>query len=356
MIQPKLSWNEYFGGSPETTLYGQYNSRQNPSVSSVYVLNCLFNTFTSGSTGGALYCNSATSFLIELSSFFSCKTSGSGGAIYFCNSGAQSVLYGVCGYDCCTTNNNAYQFAYIYVKNDASSKNCVNYSSITRCVNEFSSSSILCFDKGKIYCPSVNSSMNKCKYYSGITCYPSLDSNSFTCSLLYSTFADNTALDHLTFYLISNTNEKYEMKCCNILRNTHTHGSYGIISTWGNLLIEDSCILENNANYIFYSSSSTITLSNCTVDKTTTNGNLVTKNTVTNSFILGLNHISTQNCHSGYDSVGTLTAIPYVSSPTKKLYFYTCKIYHCQGNMSAFLSIAWLLMFIFIHPNPSVYF
>jgi hypothetical protein len=357
MIHPKLSWNEYFGGSPATTLSGQYNSRKNPSVLSVYVSNCLFNTFTSGDTGGALYCTSATSFLVESSSFFSCKTSGSGGAIYFSNSGAQSVLYGLCGYDCCTTNSNSYQFAYIGVKSDISSMNYVNYSSIVRCVNEFSSGSILCLSSGKNCCTSVNSSMNKCKYYSGITCWPSASSSYATCSLVYSTFADNNALDHLTFYLWSGSNAKYEMKCCNILRNTHPHSYYGIISTWGNLLIEDSCILENNAKYIFYSSSSTITLSNCTVDKTTiTYGSLTILKPASNSFIHGLHHISTQNCHSEYDSAGYLTAIPCISHTTKKLYFCSCKINHCQGNMSVFLSIALLLMFTFIHPNPSVYY
>jgi hypothetical protein len=360
MIHPKLSWNEYFGGSPATTLSGQYNSRKNPSGLSVYVSNCLFNTFTSGDTGGALYCTSATSFLVEFSSFFSCKTSGSGGAIYFTNSGAQSVLYGVCGYDCCTTNSNYYQFAYIQVKNDISSMNYVNYSSIVRCVNDISSTGyILRLYLGKICCPSINSSMNKCYYYSGISCRSSIDSSSFTCSLLYSTFADNNALDHLTFYL--STNAKYEMKCCNILRNTHPHSYYGIISTWGNLLIEDSCILENNAKYIFYSSSSSyiITLSNCTVDKTTiTSGSLTILKRASNSFIHGLNHMSTQNCHSEYDSAGYLTAIPFISHTTKEKFCncYTNIINCCQGNMSAFLSIAWLLILTFIHPNPSVYY
>jgi hypothetical protein len=356
MFRPKFSWNEYFSGSPATTLSGQYNSRENPSGLSVYVSNCLFNTFTSESTGGALYCDSATSFLIEFSSFFSCKTSGNGGAIYFTNSGAQSVLYGLCGNDCCTTNSKSYQFAYIRVKDDASSKNCVNYSSIARCVNGISGSGdTMRLVYGKIYCPSINSSMNKCYYYSGIICRPFVDTSYATCSLLYSTFADNNALDHIPIYF--NTNAKYEIKCFNILRNTHTHSSYGIISTWGNLLIEDSCILENNAKYIFYSSSSTITLLNCTVDKTTiTSGSLTILKRASNSFIHGLHHISTQNCHSEYDSAGYLTAIPFISHTAKKLYCYTCKVNHCQGNMSAFLSIVWLFMFTFIHPNPSVYF
>jgi hypothetical protein len=364
MIRPKFLWNEYFSGtSIATTLSGQYfsgTSRQNPSGSSVYVSNCLFNGCTSGDNGGALFCNSATSFLIELSSFFSCKTSSNnGGAIYFSNSGAQSVLYGVCGYDCCSTyTSSSYnQFAYIQVNNGALSKNYINYSSIVRCVSEISGSNpTFNLIYGKICCPSINTSMNTCYYYSGISCRPSIDPSYVTSSLLYSTFSDNHAFNNIIFYLWSNA--KYEMKCCNVLRNTHVHSTYGIISTWGDLLIEDSCILENNANYIFYASSSsyTITLSNCTVDKTTiSTGNLVILKPVSKSFILGLHHISTQNCPSEYDSAGYLTVIPYFSHTSKKEFCYTNKINHCHGNMSAFFSIVWLLIFIFINPNPFVY-
>jgi hypothetical protein len=111
------------------------------------------------------------------------------------------------------------------------------------------------------------------------------------------------------------------MKCCNILRNTHPHSAFGIISAYGNLLIEDSCIIQNKANYIFYagSSSYTITLSNCTVDKITiAYGDLTILKPATKSFIHELHHISTQNCHFEYDSIRTLTVTPYVSSPTKK--------------------------------------
>ena len=35
--------------------------------------------------------------------------------------------------------------------------------------------------------------------------------------------------------------------------------------------------------------------------------------------------MSTQSCHSENDAVVTLTAILYVSNPTKKEFCYTCK-------------------------------
>jgi hypothetical protein len=345
MNLPKLEWSDYFSGNPTTTLGpGEYKTTQTYSATNVYILNCLFNGCTSESNGSALYCsNSVTYLLVESSSFFSCKTSGKdGGAIYFSNTyNGQCAVNKVCGYDCYSTyTSSSYsysfgQFARVYVSDSASNKNYVNYSSVARCVNSNSYSYMpLCLEYGKICCPSVNLSMNKCHRHSGIYCYPFIDSSSVTCSMSYSSLADNIASDHICIGF--NANAKYEIKCCNILRNTHTSTTYGIIYINGNSMIKDSCILENKGLYMIYVwSSTTITLSNCTIDKTSYYGNIKTQNTVTKSFILGLNHMSTQNCHSEYDSAGTLTAIPYEIAIR-----YTC--YYYQSRISDFFSLTWI--------------
>jgi hypothetical protein len=322
IVHERTAWNDYFTGTPTLLQKTEYTSRENPSYSSLYVLNCLFRSIESSSDGGALYCyNSVTYFLVELTSFFSCKTSGGGGAIYFYNTNSQSVLYKICGYDCCTTNSNNYQFAYITVKNEISSKNYVNYSSVIRCVNENSTPyHMLSLFNGKICCPSVNMSMNKCYRLSGIGCWPLIESNSFTCLLTHSSFTDSHATGYDCIYFNAG-GASYEIKSCNILRNTQvTLDSDGIIYVRGNLKIEDSCILENTATRIFHqvSSSYTITLINCTVDSTSNNGCLTVRNSVTKSFILALNHMSTQNCHSEYDSAGNLTPNLQTPSSSKK--------------------------------------
>jgi hypothetical protein len=357
----KFSWNDFFGGTQAATHSSvEYKTRQNPSTSNVYVSNCLFNRCTSDSNGGALCCTTATCFLVESSSFFSCTTSSNGGgAIYFSNTGSgQCVLHKVCGNDCYSTYTSTSngQFSYIYVYNVASSKNYVNYSSITRCVNQRTHSERMLFlNYGKICCTSVNLSMNKCQYVSGIRVYPFCDSNSVTCLLSYSSFADNNAPDYICLQFETG-GAKNEIKCCNILRNRQDSSSNGIIHSNGYSVFQDSCILENIATYIYNvpSSSYSITLSNCTVDKTTNNRNLIIQNTVTKSFILALNHMSTHNCHSGYDSAGTLTAIPYVSHTTKRefCYCYTNKINHYQARVSDFFSFNCVFMVTFIHPNP----
>jgi hypothetical protein len=347
----RTAWNDYFTGSPTVIQTTEYTLRQTFSGTGVYILNCLFRSITSTSSGGALSCTSVTYLLVESTPFFSCSTSSSnGGAIYFYNSGGQCVLDKICGFDCYSSSSG--QFVYIVVNNAASSKNYINYSSISRCVNENSGSHHMMYlYRGKICCPSVNSSMNKCQYYSAISCYPFAD-----CSLSYYSFTDNIANAYGCVWL-NGGGANYEIKSCNILRNTQiTLNSYGIIYTSGNLKIDDSCILENNATYIFNQASSyTITLSNCTVDSNSKYGNVVTQNTVIKSFIIALNHISTRNCHSEYDSVGTLTPILQSPSSSKKQKIcYTFGKYFCQSRLSVFISLLSLFIFNFIYLDTSI--
>jgi hypothetical protein len=352
----RTEWSNYFTGSPTLLQSTEYQTRQTSSATNLHVLYCLFRsiTLTSGGGGGALYCTS-TNLLVESSSFFSCKASDRGGGIYFNNGNdGQCVLHEVCGYDCCRTSSSSGQFAYIGVKHAISNKNCVNFSSITRCVNDISGSSNTLYpDYGNICCQSINISMNECYRHSAIFLYPVVDSNSVTCSVSYSSFTDNIATGYTCIHLYEGS-AKYEMKSCNVLRNTQgTLDSGGTISTYGNLVIRDSCILENTATYIFHGSSRRITLSNCTVDKTSNNGYLTIQNKVTKSFILVLNHMSTRNCYSEYDSAGTLTPNLHTHSPTKQVRCFTHLKYIYQPRLTDVVSLNNILIFNFIHPYTS---
>jgi hypothetical protein len=359
----RSAWNDYFTTTNPTNPNSQtYTSRQTFSDTSVYISNCLFRSITSGSDGGALYCTSVTYLLVELTSYFSCSTSSRyGGALYFSNTGSgQCVLHSVCGYDCCSTytSRSDGQFARIYVNNGLTSKNYVNYSSIVRCVNQISGSYyVLWLSSGRIYCPSINISMNKCPYISSIHCNPFTDSNSFTCSLTYSTIADNFASISVLIYLTTG-GANYEINNCNILRNTQGyHGTDGTFCTYGNLMIKDSCILENIAYYIFRQYSSyTITLSSCTIDSTSNDGRLTTENTVTKSFILALNHMFTRNCYSEYDAIGMLTPIKQSPSSTRKqIQLCTCGKCFCRCQLGDFFSLHSIFIFNFIHLGASNY-
>ena len=197
--------------------------------------------------------------------------------------------------------------------------------------------------------------MNKCYYYTGITCDPYKDPNSITCSITYSSITDIIANGY-TCILLYTYGAKYEIKSCNILRNTQgTLDTGGTIYTNGYLTIDDSCILENKANRNFHQGSSyPITLSNCTVDSTSNNGYLTITNTVTKSFILALNHMSTLNCHSEYDSVGTLTPIIQTPSSSKKqkLCFTYVNCFY-QSQQRIFFSLLSVFIFNFIHLDVS---
>jgi hypothetical protein len=354
----RTAWNDYFPSNPSYNLNSQtYNSRQTHSSTGVHISNCLFASITSSDHGGALY-STSTYFLVESTSFFLCKTSnGHAGAIYFSNSNGQCVLYAICGYDCYTTGSKySISFAYTRVYNSVSSKNYVNYSSISRSVN-LNIWYTLELDYGNIRCPSVNMSMNK--YYGrSFYCYPYTDSYSVTCSLTYSSFTDNHATTYSCLFLWQ-TGANFEIKSCNIIRNTQgTLGSEGTIATIGNLFVDDSCILENKATNTFYQGNSNyrIIISNNTVDSTSNNGYLVMRNTVTKSFIHALNHMSTRNCHSEYDFAGTLTA--FIQSPSSKnqKHCYTGEGLFIQLSQVNFVSLISVFLFNFIHQSASINF
>jgi hypothetical protein len=351
----RTAWSDYFTGNSTLIQKTLYEERQSPSETNVYVLNCLFISFSTTTAGGALFCNSVTYLLVESSSFFSCKTNSHGGAIYFVNAGSgQSVYHEVCAYDCYSTGGNYGQFSYNGLYDIASTKNYINYSSIVRCGTEISNPHhTICHHYGTYLYPSINMSMNKCYGRSGIYCCPYKDSNSVTCSISFSSFVDNNATG-FTCFMLYITGAKYEIKSCNILRNTQgTLNSEGTICTYGITNIEDSCILENKAKYIFHQYSSyTITLSNCTVDSTSNNGYLTTRNTVTKSFIHALNHMSTQNCHSKYDSAAYLT--PIIQSSKKQILCCTCGRFFLQPQIRDVISLTSIFIFNFIHPYASI--
>jgi hypothetical protein len=361
LMHNRTGWNDYFTGTPTLMQQRVYESTQTLSGTNVHVLNCLFKSITSSNRGGAFYCTSVSYLLVESSSFFSCKTTRDyGGAIFFENGNGQCVLHEICGFDCCSTNtgsSSCCQNVYIYVNNAASSKNYINYSSIVRCVNvNLNSYYTMYLQYGKVCCPSVNISMNECQYYSGIYSNPLRDSNSFTGLFSYCSITDNIANGH-TCIRSWWGNINIEFKSCNILRNTQgTLSSGGTIYTHDNINILDSCILENKATYIFNQaySSNRVTVSNCTLDSTSKTGNVVIQSTATKSFIHALNHMSTLNCNSEYDSVGTLTAIIQSPSPSKKpIICFTYGKILCQPRVFDFVSFSIIFIFNFIHPSPS---
>jgi hypothetical protein len=356
MMRSRTAWDDHYPPANPTTYISQtYSSRQSVS-GSLYFSNCLFRSITTSSDGGALSVSGST-LLIESTSFFSCTTSNTWGGALYSYSG-QSVLYKVCGYNCySTSNSNSYgQFLHIGGNSTTLGKNFLNYSSFTRSLNDRSGARYMLFYySGKFGISQANVSNNRCQLHSGIYYRPVADPNIVTCSFSFTTFADNTANGY-NCIMLNVAGTFYEIKCCNIIRNTQgSINSEGTFTIYGNLTIEDSCILENTATNTFYTfSTCIITLSHCTIDKTAINsGSLTIQNTPEKSFILALDHMSTQNCYSKYDSVGALTATPFVShSPKVICYNYTCRKNNYKTIIRDFISLISMFVVTFVHSYP----
>ena len=106
LLRSRTAWDHYFPETNITYLVSkQYTLNQTHSNTDVYVLNSLFDSIASTSNGGALSCTSVTFYLLSqpLSSLVTQAVYVEEPFTLNTNSG-QCVLYGVCGYDCCSTN------------------------------------------------------------------------------------------------------------------------------------------------------------------------------------------------------------------------------------------------------------
>ena len=74
--------------------------------------------------------------------------------------------------------------------------------------------------------------------------------------------------------------QNYEIDTCNIINNTQTTNSYGIITCAKETEIKNCCILNNEGGYLIYpfSSSIIITIVNCTLPSFYS----ITRNVITN--------------------------------------------------------------------------
>jgi len=373
---PKTTFPEFYGpGQTNIKEYTgpTYTETQNPTDQNVYVHDCVFQSCSSSSYGGALSCGSTVyKLLVEQTSFTSCKTKNSrGGAIYFESStNGECILSKNCAYDCSSTISNAWsggQCAYIQIKDDASYKNHVNVSSFTQSLIESTDARhVVDLIYGNILCPSVNITNNKCTRQIALWCTPTMSTGSpvsETCIISFSTIINNTASGGHSCFWLTTAGSSQRIDTCNIINNKQTSSEYGTITTYANLLIKDSCILGNNENNkVFYENyaSCKITISNCTIDDDIfTNGRYYGSVTVikpiTNIFINALFHISTHLCDSLFDSYGTLTVKPNV--PSKKTrHLLSCNCKYPIIDAPKFMQLIFLLTFLHYDPSKDTHF
>jgi hypothetical protein len=372
---PKTTFSDFYGpGQTNIKEYTgpKYTERQNPTDQNVYVHDCVFQSCSSSSYGGALSCGSSVyKLLVGQTSFVSCRTSSDrGGAIYSgSTTNGECILNKICGLNCSSTLSNSFsggQCAYIQIKNDASCKNHVSDSSFTQSSIESTyAHHVLDLFYGNILCPSVSITNNKCTRYVAFWCAPIVGTGSpisETCCISYNSIVNNTASGGHSCLFLTTAGSSQRIDTCNIINNKQTSSEYGTILTDANLLIKDSCILGNNEKYkVFYAISSyKITISNCTIDNNIfTNGryygSVTVIKTITNTFINALSHISTHLCDSYFDSYGTLSAKPNVPSE-KSLCLMSCNKEYPIIDALKFMQMIFLLTFLPHNPTNDNHF
>ena len=310
-----------------------------PNKSDVCISNSLFHDCTSSSNGGAVSSSSTSvnRMFIEDTTFTTCKTTSYyGGWIFFQNTNnGECVIFHTCGFDCSSkysgsSSSTLGQYAFIQTKsNDDTYKNEVNESTMTGITKESAYPYYaLRLYYSNIVCSSVNITNNECYYYPALGCYPTIKTDVVTCLIMYTSIVNNTAKAGCGCIVLSNSGSTQTISTSNIINNKQEDSSsYGTIETYGNLCINESCIIGNNeGNKVFYEgggSSYQIKIINCTLDsdimtKQRYTGSFTIISSKQYSFINALSHIVTQKCDSFFDSYGTLTAAPPVPGKRPK--------------------------------------
>ena len=295
------AWTDFFDGSP-TDERANSKTRIEVTSGSVHVFASSFeNTEKPSGEGGAVSFSSSSDssiLFVEASSFFHCKSSSHGGGIFFFDKG-NSILSKVCSSDCFSTGGYG-QFCYNYVTNKAGYRNEVNHSTV---FNTASSKDYMMYIRfGKVEISRTNESFNRCSDCSSFR-IESSGVSGLQGIVSYSTFYNNTSTSRPLLFGSCNNRISYKMPYSNTIKNSQTSSLYGLIDTWEETTIENSCILYNSGYPIICSSNGRITtLKNCSVDfGSSKSGSVSITNSPAKSFTNVLVHLSAVKCPTFYE-------------------------------------------------------
>jgi hypothetical protein len=355
----KGSFEDVYGTGLNPTNYTRIEysgTRLTPNANNVYVYDCFFHDFIYSSNGGAVSCSSSVyKLLIEQTSFFSCKTSGgsNGGGVYFsCSGNYECVMSKICGFGCSCGNCGTCVFVSLY--NSANYKNHVNDSTFTHSLKDGTNpKDSIYLRSDNMLVPSNNFTNNECYYCPAFCCDSTRSSTSETCIISYCSIVNNTANGGYKCIRLYHSGSTHRVDTCNIINNKQTASEYGTIYANANILIKDSCILGNNeGKTVFYASSYTITISNCTVDNNrySGGGSVIFTKTAERSFIHALSHVVTRICDSNFDSYGTLTA-KQITTSRSSLCLMSCN-YKCP-IIDGLMIIKFIFLLTILPSDPS---
>ena len=256
------AWNDpdvgYGEGGPEP----QYLESEHNDLSEnydFYVFDSFFKEFNFDKEGSVIYSvYNSGQLLIELCTFYKCSSKSNGGAIY--------KDFGDCVvYKCCSNKCKGDLGSFLY-----SSCNDINKLIDSTCaatVKEDSTSEVYLF-LGSIEIKKTNISYNNIGDYSAL--FMSLNKESFVSFVhIANNSADGTNCGII--FSTSNNNKPTTIRNCNIIQNEIPKlTEKGIVRSNNPMKIIDTCIIENNCEYLFVARwegnlHGKITIINCTL-------------------------------------------------------------------------------------------
>ena len=234
------------------------------SSSDLMIDTCYFQRTTEFSGyGGIIFCSNIVSTMnLQNCIFHQCFCSHGGGAIYFYCDNSESGVFmrKVCANRCYSGNNQWYQFALIWVSNQAKNIIELQYLTTYLCNNNINNYCSFNLVRGNMSLLNFNSSQNINKEYSGIYIYGPTILNSRYCTYF------NNSVDQYRTIMLETTQSSDIIISCNNIINNNSPQNYGVITNWGGIYTFNNCIFYNNLNILFFVQSGELTIYNCKIN------------------------------------------------------------------------------------------
>lgn len=323
------AWEDFYNeGSPTIETYINKTGQQNPSGDSVFVTKSLFEKIDSDPSGGCIkISNDKCSFLVEESSFIEITNSQSSAALFIV---VKNTIYNrICGFKCKTTADNGDVFDRAYSAQSFDTKNQILSSSIAYTVNTASACNLLSHKYGQIITKETNFSNNECKRISAIACFPSCLQGKVSCLFSFSSFSCNNANNDYGCIYFDNSNDDIlnQIHACNIIKNKQKGNNLGLIFSCSRLVIDISCIANNEAStLISLGSDYTATILSTFIDvPQSMSGSIATLNAPSKSFINFIKMLQTRECVAIFEPIEGAIAINFMKNLICKITKGNCK-------------------------------
>ena len=299
MINSNTAWETFYSSTaPKESIFTD-DIQKNPTENSIYIVHSFFNGLSPYLRGVCIsVTNPEADILVEDSSFVALSSD----YIAALELSVKNVVYNrVCGFNCSTTNTGLdCIFDASRLSDDIENMNRIYMSSFVHCINKHGAFNTLYRRFGQAILYAINASHNECSYCPAIYIQSSHKEGNISASLSYSTICNNTANPqcYCIRFESSGTDVNNIIQSANILDNAQKTNGMGLITTYGRLTINGTCIINNEAVVVLWVANPyTITLINSVFDRpSNTAGIVATVNAPVSSFLNGIHITQTGAC------------------------------------------------------------